>query len=201
MATVKRSSLAQSGTTWGTWFNNLNCSIISASGNVINIDNVFTLTKDDYKVTVKLNGSNLFEMNCNNPCIVTVCCSDTLVYIQISDPQNRRSFLVYEKLPTESIYGYYNSGNTTGIPFKSIVDISFTGLTSGMTYTHKQILNYSVEMGYIDYVDDYIFQNNIKNDKDSNFISCSSVTADNVITFLSQNYYSVGANTLVKIDS
>lgn len=200
MATVKRSSLPMSGSSWGTWFNNLNCPLISASGNVITIDNEFTLTKDNYNVILKKGSTQLFNSTWNNPATVTVCCSDKLVYIQGYDPQSRRFVFIYEKLDDIAIYAYYGASNTTGVAFKPISDFTFTEINTGLEYTHGARLNYTDELSNIDYAPEVLFMGGIKNVEDPNFISCSTVTADKVITFQGQNYYAVSAHTLVLID-
>lgn len=200
MAIVKRSSLSTSGSTWGAWFNSLGCSIFSVSGSTITIDETYTITKADNSVTCSKNGSQVFQMLCNNPCVVTVCCSGTLAYIQCSDPQNRRFLFVYEKLTDKTLFGYYNSGNTTGVSFKSITDISYTD-NDGLTFTHGAILNYGTELGNIDYTNDYVFNSGMLSQRDTNFISCTTVTADKEVTFNGTNYYAVGPHTLVPIDS
>lgn len=200
MATVKRSSLPMSGSSWGTWFNNLNCPLISASGNVINIDDVFTLTKDNYIVTLNKGSTQIFSSSWNNPATVTVCCSDTLVYIQGYDPQSRRFVFIYEKLDDIIIYAYFGGGNTTGVAFKPISSVTFTDINTGLEYTHDARLNYSVELGNIDYAPDVLFLSGVKNVEDPNFVTCSTVTADKVVTFQGQNYYAVGSNTLVLMD-
>lgn len=200
MATVKRSSLPMSGSSWGTWFNNLNCPLISASGNVITIDNEFTLTKDNYNVILKKGSTQLFNSTWNNPATVTVCCSDKLVYIQGYDPQSRRFVFIYEKLDDIAIYAYYGASNTTGVAFKPISDFTFTEINTGLEYTHGARLNYTNELSNIDYAPEVLFMGGIKNVEDPNFISCSTVTADKVITFQGQNYYAVSAHTLVLID-
>ena len=200
MATVKRKSLAMSGSTWGTWFNSLECSLISASGSVITVDNAFSFTKENYKLTCKQGSTVIFEMTCNNPCTVTVCCSDSLVYIQCSDPQNRRCFFVYEKLPENTLLGYYSSGNGTGIAYKPITDLTFTDINTGIVYTHGARLNFTAGFGKICFAEDTLFQDGVRDMADPNFISCTTVTANQVYAFSLSNFYSVGAHTLVRMD-
>ena len=200
MAIVKRKSLPQSGSTWGTWFNNLGCSIVSGSGNTVNIDNKFTLIKEDYLITCKQGSSTLFTMNCNNPVVVTVACSDTLFYLQQYDPQNRRSFLVYEKLDGMNIMGSYSSGNTTGIAFQPITSLTFYDMATGIEYTHGARLNYTAQLGEICFTGDAIFQAGVRDATDPNFISCTQVTSNQVYAFSLSNFYSVGPNTLVRMD-
>ena len=200
MATVKRKSLPMSGSSWGTWFNNLNCPLISASGNVINIDNKFTLTKDNNNVILKKGSTQLFNSLWNNPAIVTVCCSDKLVYVQGYDPQSRRFVFIYEKLDDVVIYAYYGESNTTGVAFKPISDFTFTEINTGLEYTHGARLNLTAGLGKICFAEDTLFQDGVRDMADPNFISCTTVPANQVYAFSLSNFYAVGANTLVRMD-
>lgn len=198
MATVKRSSLSISG--WGAWFEALNCPLISVSGESITIDGIFTLTKVDYGVRLYKNGSQLFASSWNNPATVTVCCSDTLVYIQGYDPQSRRFVFIYEKFDDIAIYAYYGDSNVTGVPFKPISGFTFTDVNTELPYTHGARLNYNDPLGYIDYAPDVLFSSGYKSVDDPNFVTCTTVQQDQVITYQGRNYYSVGPNTLCLID-
>ena len=202
MATVKRQSLTTSSSMWDSFFNGLNCPLISASGGTVDIDGKFSLRLSGQTVYFYKGSSQLVGSTYNFPMVVTVCCNDSFVSIQLKDPQSRRIVLVYEKLEGLDVYATAGGGNNSGTAFFSINSLTFTDNETALTYAHKARLNYADGLGYIDYTDEVLFDsNNHKTDiEDPNFVACSTVPADQVITFQGKNYYSIGANTLVLID-
>lgn len=200
MAIVKRKSLSMSGADWVSWFTSLGCSLITGNGNVVTIDGTFTLTKENNNVILKKGSTQLFNSLWNNPAIVTVCCSDKLVYIQGYDPQSRRFVFIYEKLGDIIIYAYYGEANTTGVAFKPISDFTFTEINTGLEYSHGARLNLTAGLGKICFAEDTLFQGGDRDIVDPNFISCTTVTANQVYAFSLSNFYAVGANTLVRMD-
>lgn len=202
MATVTRQRLTNSASAWDSFFNGLNCSLISSSGGVVSIGTEFSLRLSGITAYFYKGDTSLVGSTYNWPMTVTVCCSDSLVSIQLQDPQSRRITLIYEKFGDITIYATAGGGNNSGTAFHSINSLTFTEYESELTYNHKARLNYSNELGYIDFTSEVLFDsNNYKTDiEDPNFIACSTVPSNQVITFQGKNYYSIGTNTLVLID-
>lgn len=131
----------------------------------------------------------------------TIGYSDTLFYLQIRSNQNRRNILVYEKVGNDDLFGNDFSGST-GRAFRDISSVILTDQDTGTTYTHGKIIGYENDAFHIDYLPtDMLIQASMLSIQDSNFIPCTTVATDSVITFGAYNYYSVGANTLLKIDN
>lgn len=203
MATVVRRSLYNNASAWDTFFNGLNCSLIQSSGGIVSIGTEFSLRLSGAGAYFYRGSSSLTGSTYNWPMVFTVCCSDNLVSIQLQDPQSRRIVLVYETFNGTDIFAFAGGGNNPGTAFFSINSLTFTDTSSNLTYSHKARLNYSDNFGYIDYTSEYLFDNatNYKSDiEDINFVACSTVSSDQVITFGSHNYYSIGTNTLLPMD-
>lgn len=202
MAIVKRTSLSYTTDVWDSFFNGLNCSLISASGGVVNIDNFMSIVMDG-RIAIKKGSTTLLDATWNFPINTVVCCNDTLVYVQLNDPQSRRFALLYEKISGKILYATAGqSGNVPSVAWFPITAFTLTDNDTALIYTHKARLNYADEMGHIDYVDEVLFDSSdYRTDiEDPNFVACSTVPTDQVITFQGKNYYSIGANTLVLID-
>lgn len=206
MAIVKRSALAWNSSLWANWFGSLGCSLITIDGTDIVIDGMFTIrlyqNHADYprvgiwKDDVQLQGPTVAGSS-----TITVACSDTLFYVWSND-QNGSSgvgiYLVYEKTPDFTIYACPNT-HITG--FSSIQNYTFVDRYTGDEYAHSGVLKYSREINSIDYTEDSLFSTSVQRIiQDPNFISCSTVTQDSVVTFNGKNHYSVGPNILVSID-
>ena len=68
-------------------------------------------------------------------------------------------------------------------------------------YKHSAVLNYADSLGYLDYLNyDVLFSGSIKAEIDDNFIACSELTPNTIITFNANNYYVIGKNSLIKLD-
>ena len=203
MATVVRRSLTNSASAWDNFFNGLNCSLIQSSGGTVSIGTEFSLRLSGQSVYFYRGSSTLAGAVYNFPVILIVCCSGTLVSIQLQDPQSRRVMLVYETFNDTDIFAVAGGSNNPGTSFYSINSLTFTDTSSNLTYSHKARLNYADNFGYIDYTSEYLFDNsaNCKSDiEDVNFIACSTVPSNQVITFGSHNYYSIGTNTLLPMN-
>ena len=202
MATVKRSVLAYDSTIWANWFGSLDCSLVSIDGTNIIIDDIFMikLERINYWPAVALykDGTMVISSTVAGLSTVTVGYSDTLFYVYTRD-QNGSSgigiFLVYEKTPEFRVYTYANS---TGHP--NIQTATFTDMVTGATYNHSGVLKYNTQPGYINYTSDVLLIGSTRSYIDPNFISCSNVNADSVITFGGKNYYSAGPNTLIRMN-
>ena len=96
MAIVQRKSLTNNASGWDSFFNGLNCSLISSSGGNVSIGTEFSLRLSGAGAYFYKGDTSLVGSTYNWPMVITVCCSDTLVSIQLTDPQIRRIALVYE---------------------------------------------------------------------------------------------------------
>lgn len=202
MAKVKRSALAYDSTVWANWFNSLDCSLISLDGTNIIIDNIFMIKLErlDYWPSVALykDGTMITSRTVTGLSTITVAYSDTLFYIYTRDQNGSTGvgiFLTYEKTSDFQIYAY---GDITGHP--NFQDYTFTDIITGNQYAHSGVLKYTTDLNYIDYTEDRLFSSGQREFVDNNFLSCSTITPDSVITFAGKNHYSVGPNILVSID-
>lgn len=135
--------------------------------------------------------------------IVTVCYNDHLFWLQASNNAGKRVCVVYEKFDSGLVISgaLGTSGAQGTMDFQPINNFSLLDLTTSQAYTHRAILNYNVPLGHIDYGPDSLFTGTvITNIVDPNFITCSTITQDRVITFNGANYYSVGPHTIIPID-
>lgn len=203
MATVKRSVLAWDSTIWANWFGSLGCSLVTIDGTDIVIDNIFTIRLQSVTygypgVVLYKDGVSVASNTVAGLSTITVAYSDTLFYVYTRDQNGTTGigiFLVYEKTPEFQVYTYASS---TGHP--NIQTMTFTDMVTGATYKHSGVLKYNTQPGYINYTSDVLLIGSTRSHIDPNFISCSNVNADSVITFGGKNYYSAGANTLIRMD-
>jgi len=215
MAKVKNayySGYKHSAATIENFFNTVTTSIftLSRTGNVLDIlvDNTVTVQFDygGYKTKTIYNGSTVeYSMiNNANAAEITVAASDTMLYIQYNCiyGQGRRFAFLYEKIGEGKYWGAVGPGTSSGAghAWYSITEIPVTDTVSGISYSHAARLSFSEQVGYISFSTDALFNGGVKKINDPNFITCSSVTANRVITFHLNNFYSVGANTLVLMD-
>lgn len=207
-------------TEWKTWFDGLNnpmvTTALSNSNNTLNItiDNLVTVnitrrtanTSWIDNVTVTYDGSTTskiasFEWNQK----ITICSGENTIYFQIQDGSasatGRRFAFLYEKVGDTKLYGY--SGSTTAVSFYDISGILLTSIapTAGATFIHGTTITYNANVGMIDYINsDFLFSNGVHTVTDSNFMACTTVPVNQIITFNGKNYYSIGAHTLAPID-
>lgn len=216
MATIRRVHYGGQGYSESiikAFFDSLNCPLIEVSiesnAVVLNVDNVVDVLFNFYagRTQVRYNGvTNSYSIiNRYNSLGLTALFNENIFYVQWNCEYGagRRFCFLYEKIEGISYFGAVGAGTDTGSghAWYSIVDIPLTNVNNSITYAHGIILNYSVEQGYIHYTSDYLFSSGYKTpDVDTNFITCSPVPTDRVITFKSHNYYSIGANTLIGID-
>ena len=191
MAKVKYahySVYGHSASTLESFFNTVSTSIftLSRSGNVLNIvvDNTVTVQFDysGYQTKTIYNGTTTAYSMINNAnaADITVAASDNILYIQYNCiyGNGRRFAFVYEKIGEDKYWGAVGAGTTSaaGHAWYSITEIPVTNTVSGISYGVKEV-------------------------NDPNFIACTSVNTNKVITFHLNNFYSVGANTLIPMDS
>lgn len=203
MATVIKSIIPWDATALVTLFNSLNCPLIEASSTTVTIDDIFTiyLGYDSWpRIYVTKDGTYITGNTVAGNMTFIIGYSDNLVYINMTDNDNTGFYLVYEKTTNFTIYTHSGTGGTTG--FNNIQSYTFTDINSGSTYTRGAILNYAAQTGYINYATNILFYGGTatKAITDPLFVSCSTITLGKVITFNGTNYFSVGTNTLLRMD-
>ena len=189
------------------FFDSLNSNIITS----VTVDGNYVYIEIDETVTLKWNGSasEAIKMifngtestvsNCNSffnarGGTITVIWSDDFMVIKSKnnyDNTDKVTF-IYEKLNESSYFGMINSLNMNGITMLNTDD--------GLNYVHQARLNYAAEVEKIDVTSDILFQGGYKALEDEQFLACSTISEDQVITFNGKNYYSLGANILVPLD-
>lgn len=212
MAQVKKGYYA--GQTWSvstikTFLDSLNCPLITTSFDgstlTVNVNNICDITFSN-GTRVIYNGTTTWysSINTYNNLYITAACNENFFYVQINcDYQSGRRFVfLYEKIDSKDYFGANGSDNVGGRGWFSIQEISMIETISNMNYNHAARLTYNCETGFIDYsTPDYLFSAGYKTDTaDENFISCSTVTLDQVLTIDGTNYYSIGNNILVPLD-
>ena len=199
MAKIFSSSLSSGG--FGSYFNSLNCPLLSISGETITIDGKLAFYDiNGYQFYITLNGTQVDNMNCNFPHRVEGFYSDKIFYCEGLDPQSRRWYVRYEKIGDTILYAQ-DCNSSTGLSRLGMTDVALTDLVTGSTYVHGKTLNYTAATGTIDYVDSTsLFNNSIKQLSDPNFKACSTVTQGVTITIGGKNYYTAHTNILLPLD-
>lgn len=203
MATLKRGSLSGGTAIWDSFFNSLGCPLISSSGGVVTVDNLFTISRDSSnRFVVSIGSSTPYTGAHNSPSHTTVVYNDKLVYVQVHDPQSRRFAVLYEKVDDLVLFGTCGtSGNVTGVPWFSLNDFNLTDQITSAVYMHNKRLNYACNSDYIDFTTHMLSNNGYRTDIiDNNFVDCSSISGDIVISFNGSNYYTIGTNALISLD-
>lgn len=216
MATVVRSNF---GSNWkiadfNAFINNMNCPLVTVTSsttslltlNVNNeIDVKFNYSSTRTQVTYNGTTTDYSLINTANSMSATLVYSDKVFYIHFNCAYNtgRRFEFVYELIGNDGYYGAVGAGTASGSghAWYPISDISLINTTSSLSYIHGKRLNYSTQMNHIDYTTDILFSAGYLTDVvDPNFITCSAVAQDQVVTFNAKNYYSIGPNTLIAMD-
>lgn len=219
MATIYKTSL---NTFEGamTFLENLNYPLITSStrtgDNVdIVIDNTVTINIGKFTsgsnilltFAITYNGSSTGELGrvyvqrSGYYATVTICSTNSLFYLQIQDNTSGTTGLdftfLYQLVDNNFYYGY-KTGTTA---FHALETIS---LTSGdnNTYSYAALIPYSAPVGQIYFRNgSLLLLSSMKAVETDEFISCSTVTLNSVITFNNKNYFSIGTNTLILIDN
>ena len=135
---------------------------------------------------------------------ITICSGDDFFYFEFEfDNFGYCTFVfVYDKVSVGStlfgIDGFYPGTH------ECILDTNMTvcELESGAEFTYGRPLNYTATTGTIQYIDHAtVLNGGVKTFDDNILKSCTKVTPRTVITFSGQNYYVIGNNTLIPIDS
>ena len=205
MAIVMKEVLPYNSTTWANWFSQFT-PLVSINGTDIVIDNRYFyrlqtvsgwpgIALYDVNDPSQYIGAGSVTFNGNGT--VTVVSSDTLFYMQAFDNESKGPFFIYEKTSNFTIRAF-TAGRSS---FRDIRNFTLDDLNTGYNYKHVAMLNYNTQPDHINYTQDILFKSNVKSFFDPNFITCTPVAIDSVITFKGHNYYSVGTNTLVLMEN
>lgn len=196
-----------------TFLNSLNCPLItsqSLSNKIItlDIDNTIQLVLNGnsrYAIYViddtgtELTGGtfNTFRAYFN----FTIYFTDTFFYLYFRDANSDKFFLVYEKISGKRYFGTTWADST--VSWLPINTLSFKQVENQSYYKYSKLLNYSCGLDNLDYSSNILFNSNdqVTDIIDSNTLTCSTVPTNNIFTFNGKNYYSIGPNTLVEVDS
>ena len=214
MATAKKTTYSSSWTVNNikSFFDSLDCSLItteliSNDSLTVHVNNIVDLKFADGYSQVTYDGTTTSYSVLDNTtsCTITAVYSANLFYVQFccNYSTGRRIAFLYEIVGNNNYFGAVGSGtgSTSVHAWYSINNIPLTCIEDSGSYAHGTLLNYSTSLGYIDYCSDILLQSSAAtNIIDTNFVACTEVSADQVITFNSQNYYTIGAHTLVPID-
>ena len=210
MAKVKTSTASLDISYFLTFFESLNCPLITVDrdNKTVDIDNNVTIA---ITVGSNVNYSRNFTFTENGsswtsgqyyPVTIIACYSDKFVFLKIVSQNSTTTYTtyIYEKNGSDIYSGHY-LGSSASCDINSITTLN--KYDSLDTYKYGVMLNYSNFTGYIDHTDLRLLTSNneITSILDENFLACSTVTFNQVITFEGKNYYCIGTHTLVPLDS
>jgi len=212
MAKVQFFQAAFSTATYKAFFDSLNCPLLTTeiSGSDFYLyvgavaDNIFKYVGPrSGNAMLYVKGTNVIGSGWGQDNVpITVCYTDKFFFMYTKNVASniRGLSFFYEELDDMKLYGYsYSSSDNS---FKPLDIIGLTDDVSGLQYIHSPRLNYSAPAGYIDYVPNQLFQSGIiTNINDTNFISCSTVAANQSVTIAGKNYYSIGTNILTEVET
>jgi hypothetical protein len=167
----------------------------------------FTRHIEDWNRYIKINQTVLGQTTTSwwihtlnttsQPATVTFCGSSTMFYLHIrtsSSDYLMGLYLALDDNASISGVGRLSQGQT----------IQSLGLFHSQTSAEYRIpvtLNYSAGPNKIQYMNHAnIVSNSVKYFSTSDMLACSTLTADRVVTFGSDNYYAVDTNLLVPMD-
>lgn len=192
------------------FFNNLNNPYISAyeenNNCTININDIFLIKNVlSNGIALFVNGTQVASISryWSNPQII-IAYDDNFVYLFIQGVwsgslQSNHFCVMYHNLNDLSLYGWnYSESSSSG----AIENFTMTDENSQDLYKYNTIFrNYDNPIGFIDYTQKLLFENDIKTAITiPGFLDCSTVTEKQVITFNGKNYYAIGTHTLVQMD-
>ena len=204
MATVIKSIIPWDNTSFTSLFSSLNCPLVEISGNTVIIDSIFSIYLGYAswpRIYMEKDGSVITGNTVAGNMTFIIGYSNNFFYINMTDGDNTGIYLVYEKATDFTLWTASGSSGSSG-GFQNIQSYTFLDLNSAATYSRGAILNYAAQSGYINYAANILFYGGTttKAITDPFFISCSTVTLGKVITFNGTNYFSVGTNTLLRMD-
>jgi len=207
---VKNQTIGFSAEGYKEFFDSFNCPLITSTinGTACNVaigDNLI-FQRDRYGSTAYyVNGTihSLSGSGTNNQ--FTVAADSTFAFMLFrSDTSVANAYsvtLLCEVINNRQYYSYL--ADTGGRYFHAISDLTLIdSINNNNMYKHGSVLNYTANTNLIDYTSEILFDlsNKLSGEIDLNCIACSTVTANQVLTFGLHNYYSIGTNTLVPID-
>lgn len=220
MAKILRRTLTASGSrdSWQTYFEDIRqeCSIITSVNRVstsevqVGINSECTMrfytSGGTYFQFITPNGSSYDGLWFYGNVTLTSIYTDTLFYFQTHDnrysPNGQRALFIYEIASGKCVYGWNLDSYFYPTAFRDIKTVTLTASgDSGVPYVHSALIPYSLDFDKIAYFDkDTLLNGSLKGLIDTNFMSCSNIAVDSVVTFNGLNYYSVGENTIIRID-
>ena len=216
MAQVKKITYGAAGWTpdaaqGKAFFDSFNCPIIETElldpeVFTVNIDNTVLLTFDGRSanriitatidgVTTTIGANQTYQTYGQKTFIVA--CSENFFYMDLHG-YSSYLYVCYEKVEGSKLWGYVNENNSSRL----LNDITLSDLDTSTQYKHGARLGYGVQPGYLDYASDVLFNSagTQKEAEDPNFVAITSVTAKQVLTFDSKNYYALSANVCALLD-
>jgi len=192
------------------FFDTIDCSLIksctlSSNTLTIGIDNTIQLVLNaPYEIFIyddagsKIGGIdfNTFRDSFN----FLIYFTDTFFYLYFWDNYGYKYLLLYEKIDSKRYFGTTYTSESTQL---FITDLTIKQVENQSYYKYNKLLNYSCGLDNIDYSSNILFNSNneITDIVDTNTLTCSTVPTYYMMTFNGSNYYSLGANTLVEVDS
>ena len=213
MAKVNRCIPTASIDAYMDFFDDFNCPIISvdSANSTITIDGTITIeivvnsgytNGRDWNITYNGETYSLLQQG---SATIWLCCSDKFVWFTVESSDTNKICFLYEKIGNKKLCGHSYSAKS-GSP--DIHGVTLTDLSTQDTYSHGKNLNYSCESQYpdcytyMDYTDDALISNSFRSDLvDTNTLACSTTTVNKIITFAGDNYFALGTNTIIKIDT
>lgn len=220
MAKVLRRTIDAAGSkdSWQKYFEDVqqDCSLITSVDRV-SISEVHVVINSECTISFRASGETYFQIITpngssydgfwfNRYVTLTSVYTDTLYYLQTHDnrysPNGQRMLFIYEIASGKCIYGWNYDSYFYPTAFRDIKSVPFTASGDpAVPYVHTALIPYSSNLNKIAYLDkDILINGTMKGLTDTNFISCSNVAVDSVLTFDGHNYYSVGENTIIRID-
>lgn len=133
---------------------------------------------------------------------ITFVYNNNIFYMQLQDGGGRRGLFFYQKLESQKFYGYKGSKNTQSVAFYDISGLEIHSVATENIYTYGNAITQAADIGHILYLNiSVLFIGSSKAFVNSDFISCSTITADQILTFENKNYYSLGTHIVVPIDN
>lgn len=217
MGVISRYRFASQGITadrYKAYLDTLDCPIMTS---VIDNGDLFIHVDNAYNIVISFNNNRLgYQLhdithyitlfNGYNPQSIVICFSDDVFYLQQNGEYGagRRLLSVYEKVDEKRYVANIGSGTDSDQfhSWYSIQDLTFECLEDGLIYKHDSRLKYTQKIDYIDYTVDNLLTagGEITNTVDPNFVSCSNVIENSMLTFNDQNFYAIGSNILFPTD-
>lgn len=208
MAKVIRNVVGGNPSGWATYFSQFTSDsfiTVDTANSRIYIDEAHScyIYRDWWQYQFYINGNISTQPAFRSDDTITVALSDKLFYMHAyNSSQGDQMFVLAQKLDNGLIYKFAFKRDTSNqfIP----LDYSWDYIdmyNDNLLYKHGKILNYSTSPNYINYTTDILLLNGIRTYFDNDLITCTSVLPNNIITFGGQNYYSIGTNTIVRINS